>query len=299
MSDTTSPRVFISYTHDSPEHKADVRRFALFLRSGIGIDVHLDQWYDVGRRDWAEWAEHQIRAADFVLVIASPDYRRRSGSPAEPGDGPGSRYEIAIMRDMLTQDRDSAIERLLPVVLPGRAVSEIPQFLNPYSTTRFSVSRIDDDGVAELLAALHWDGSDPLPPMPEREGPLRVARVAAWRAHRSVRRDGARIDGRRYADSIVLRPAEPGAGFVEVDLGGHYRRLTSVVGVLDDATQRYQVGCFRVRVDGTPREERRVAIGKPATIDVDVTGATTLRLEMYRPGSAGPPELAWGDPTLT
>jgi hypothetical protein len=202
---------------------------------------------------------------------------------------------------MLTHDRDRAIQSILPVVLPGRSIDEIPVFLNPHSTTRFPVRRINDEEVADLLAAIRCDAPAGLPPLPDHEGELRVTRAASWRAHGSVRRGGARIDGRRYADSIVLRPtgsaAEP-AGFVEVDLGGHYRRLTSVVGVLDDAAQRYQVGCFRVRVDGSPRQELRVAIGKPAMVDVDVTGAMTLRLEMYRPGSAGLPELAWGDPTL-
>jgi hypothetical protein len=58
-----------------------------------------------------------------------------------------------------------------------------------------------------------------------------------------------------------------------------------------------------------------VAAGKPVTIDLDVTGALRLRLEMSRPGVAAspfgsaavvvtrrggrPPELAWGNPTMT
>jgi hypothetical protein len=99
-----------------------------------------------------------------------------------------------------------------------------------------------------------------------------------------------------------------------VDLGGAYQRLTSVVGVLDDAAEVFQVGHFRVCVDGEPQPESKAALGKPATVDVDVTGALRLRLEMYRPGTtASPllsgrpatggessrlPELGWGNPTL-
>jgi hypothetical protein len=101
---------------------------------------------------------------------------------------------------------------------------------------------------------------------------------------------------------------------VEVDLGRSYRRFSSVVGVLDDATEAFQVGHFRVHLDGTPGQLSEAALGKPARIDVDVTGVLRLRLEMHRPGTvtspmlAGAmlaggqsgrlPELAWGNPTL-
>jgi hypothetical protein len=52
MSDRVAPRVFISYAHDSPEHKDQVLRFATFLRARAGLDVHFDQWYENERRDW-------------------------------------------------------------------------------------------------------------------------------------------------------------------------------------------------------------------------------------------------------
>ena len=44
------PRVFVTYSHDTPEHKEQVREFCTFLRSEEGIDVHVDQWDDDGRR---------------------------------------------------------------------------------------------------------------------------------------------------------------------------------------------------------------------------------------------------------
>jgi hypothetical protein len=140
-------------------------------------------------------------------------------------------------------------------------------------------------------------------------------------ASNGIRRGSAVIDGFRYEDSIVLRPTGPTArsagsgGFVEMDLGGHYQRLTAVVGVLDDAADPFQVGHFQVLLDGAPQGEHQVALGKPAAIDLDVTGALRLRLEMSRPGVSAspfggaavgvrpragrPPELAWGDPTMT
>ncbi len=105
------------------------------------------------------------------------------------------------------------------------------------------------------------------------------------------------IDGVHYPDSIVFRPRSAMAeGFVEVDLGRRYHRMTATVGVLDDAAEVHQVGHFQVWLDDRPQSECKVALGKPGAVDVDVTGALRLRLLMYRPGRA--PELGWGDPTL-
>lgn len=157
-----------------------------------------------------------------------------------------------------------------------------------------------------------WRGGGTREPQPVRASEL------PWTCtSQGIRRGPASIDGSRYEHSILLRPTTPtagGPGFVELDLGGRYRRFTTVAGVLDDARDPFQVGRFRVVLDGTPRSEHEVAAGKPATIDLDVTGARVLRLEMSRPGvpaspfgSAAvvvtrrgrPPELGLGDPTVT
>src|SRR5262245_18467776 len=98
----TAPRVFISYAHDSLEHKDLVRRFATFLRTEVGADVRLDQWYDGHRLDWAAWAGEHLQSAAFILVIASPAYRRRAEGQARPDEGRGSQYEAAIIRNNLT-----------------------------------------------------------------------------------------------------------------------------------------------------------------------------------------------------
>ena len=73
MSDDAAPMVFISYAHDSPEHKDRVRQFATFLEVRIGLRVELDQWDDNVRRDWSLWATKQLTGADFVVVVASPE----------------------------------------------------------------------------------------------------------------------------------------------------------------------------------------------------------------------------------
>jgi hypothetical protein len=328
MSDREVPRIFVSYAQDSPEHMEEVRELATFLRSRMGLDVHLDRWYENKRRNWSAWAARHLAEADFILVIASPGYKRRADGGAQPDEGRGAQFEAAIIRDNVTRNLREETERVLPVVLPGRSIDDIPTFLNPYSTTRFHISEYTEAGMGLLIAAITGQGQYPMPERGQWRGGIAdrngsaaarpevlVANGLPWLAHSSdVRPDIARIDGLDYKASIVLRPTAfttEARSFVEVDLGGNYRRLTSVVGVPDDAIDPFQVGHFRVHLDGSPRAELKAAMGKPGTVSVDVTGALRLRLEMYRPatsvspllsGNGGRsgrlPELAWGNPTL-
>lgn len=331
MNDRDAPRVFVTYAHESLAHKDQVREFATFLRADIGLDVHLDQWYDSRRRDWSAWAIDHLTNADFILVIASPEYKRRADGAAPPDEGRGSQFEAAIIRDNLTKNLHEQTQRVLPVVLPGRSVDEIPTFLNAHSTTRYHVDEFTVDGVSSLLAAITGHGQYPLPErgqwlggQPSRAAPPRVKQTVLlvsglkWLTRSSdLRLGSAKIDNHHYGDSIVLRPSlftADARGFIEFDLGREYRRLTSVVGVLDDAAEADQAGYFRVHLDGDAQPEVRATLGKPGSVDLDVTGVLRLRLEMYRPDtihspimsgvlatkgqSSRLPELAWGNPTL-
>ncbi|GLY36704.1 hypothetical protein Amsp01_027280 [Amycolatopsis sp. NBRC 101858] len=312
--------MFFSYSHDTQAHKDHVRRFATFLHSRIGLEVVLDQWYDGSRIDWSLWATRHLKAADFVIAVASPRYRERADGDAPPDEGRGAQYESAMLRNKMTKDIEDGTRRILPVVLPGGSIDDIPEFLNPYSMTRYEIAEFTDEGVADLLAAITGRGKHPVPPRGRWLGgssepqPILASDLRWTGSSAGVRRAAASIDGRRYEDSIVLR-SDTAPGYVEVELGGHYQRFSTVAGVLDDAADRFQVGRFRVVVDGKPRSEHEVALGKPAAIDLDVTGALKLRLEMSRPGVAAspfgsaavvitrrrgrPPELALGDPTVT
>jgi hypothetical protein len=157
------PHVFVSYSHDSEEHKSLVREFCTVLRRDEGIDVQLDQWADDGRRDWSAWATAQIRDADFILAIASPDYQRRAEGLAAPHEGRGGQYEAAMLRDQLTRNLTEQVGRILPVVLPGRGIEEIPAFLFPYSATHYIIRELTHEGVAELVGAMVGVARHPRP----------------------------------------------------------------------------------------------------------------------------------------
>jgi hypothetical protein len=157
------PRVFATYSHDTPEHKDQVRKFCTFLRTEAGIDVHLDQWDDDGRRDWSVWALEQIHEADFILALASPDFKRRADGLAPPDVGRGAQFEGRMLRDQMTGDGPEAIRRILPVVLPGQSIENIPSFLAPYAATHYIITEFTLTGCEELLAAISRVAKHPKP----------------------------------------------------------------------------------------------------------------------------------------
>src|SRR5271169_1171995 len=81
------PRVFISYSHDSTEHKELVLRFAERLRKD-GIDAQIDQY--IGGRPpggWPRWMLDKLDWADLVLLICTETYYRRFRGHEKPDMG--------------------------------------------------------------------------------------------------------------------------------------------------------------------------------------------------------------------
>lgn len=75
---THPPRVFISYSHDSPQHCDRVLALAQQLRRD-GIDIELDQYHQQELVHWPHWCEEQLRPenSDFVLCVCTEEYKRR------------------------------------------------------------------------------------------------------------------------------------------------------------------------------------------------------------------------------
>jgi hypothetical protein len=68
-------RVFISYSHDGPEHAARVVEFAQGLREA-GFEAWIDS-FEPGVEDWAQWILEQIERADVVLCVCTATYLER------------------------------------------------------------------------------------------------------------------------------------------------------------------------------------------------------------------------------
>ncbi len=204
-------RVFISYAHDDGEHEDRVREFWLFLRANR-IDARLDKPAAERRQDWPLWMLRELRAARYVLVVASPAYRRRAEGDEAPDRGRGARYEAALIREEVYADPEAALDRFLPVVLPGCSATDIPTWLGRNTSTHYPVTEYTVAGAQQLLRLLTGQPYEPEPPLGPR--PDLPPRSAAQPAPEPTGQDGLRTE-------LLIEATGDGANLVvDVALAG-------------------------------------------------------------------------------
>lgn len=97
------PRIFISYSHDSEEHKNRVHDLASRIRAIEGLQVIIDRdKLPAGPSEgWTLWSEAQVRDADKLLIACTEPYYRRYEGLEKPGIGLGSVCEAQAIRQLL------------------------------------------------------------------------------------------------------------------------------------------------------------------------------------------------------
>jgi hypothetical protein len=125
------PRVFISYSHDSPGHSQAVREFADCLRRH-GHDAWIDQYAQDPDQGWPRWMAQQIEQAEFVLIVPTAPYLRRWNGQEAPGAGLGATWEGLLLTNQLYLNHGSA--KGMRCVLVGDArVEHIPNVLQGHT----------------------------------------------------------------------------------------------------------------------------------------------------------------------
>jgi hypothetical protein len=166
-------RVFISYSHDSPEHKDRCRELADRLRTD-GIDAVIDQYHPAPPEGRPRWMEHQIDAAKFVLVVCTPILRRRFEGKEEPGVGQGANFEGFLATQVLYAD-GARNEKFVPVLFEPQPANAVPRVLQAF--TRYSLGT-DYDSLYRHLTGQPAIVAPPLGArklMPPRAGATTVA----------------------------------------------------------------------------------------------------------------------------
>ncbi|MEU6274704.1 TIR domain-containing protein [Streptomyces populi] len=163
-------RVFISYAHedDGGAHVERVRTFWNLLRS-LGVDARLDRSAAEQPQDWALWMHKEYRAADYVLVVASPAYKRRAEGTEIEGIGNGVAWEARFIKDEVYSDGHGWYRRILKVVLPGGSPGDLPAYLGGPAVSHYAIDSIDAEGVERLLRYLTrqpYEVAEPLGPVP-------------------------------------------------------------------------------------------------------------------------------------
>jgi hypothetical protein len=140
------PKAFISYSHDSQEHKKWVLEFATRLRNN-GVDAALDQW-DLGPgADLPSFMEKNLAAADRVLMICTEKYVEK----ANAGTG-GVGYEKMIVTADLMKSVEST--KVIPLIRQNGTHS-VPTFLSSKLYLDFSREEQFEFSYDELLRSVH------------------------------------------------------------------------------------------------------------------------------------------------
>jgi hypothetical protein len=231
----------------------------------------------------------------------------------EPGDWVRREIELALDNDrvvipVLTGDR----QRLSP----GDALPASITGLLQRQYLRFHHRSAERDLVHIVDEVRHHTAERGIP-VPGPANPVLLTSLGSTQRSADVRLGSAEISGRYFGDSIILQPslfASQVRGTISYNLGMKFRRLEVTAGILDNASERDQIGVFKVITDGAVRTQVTAEHGRPRELTIDVTDVLSLQLEAHRPGTTAHPmlagvmaaggrsnklpELAWGDPVV-
>ncbi len=147
MGQTAPPKVFISYSWDSEDHKIWVRDLATRLRND-GVDVTLDQWHVNLGEQLPAFMERAIRDNDFVLIICTPRYRHKS-----EGRLGGVGYEGDIIQGEVFIKGNHT--KFIPVLPTGKWEDAAPHQLLGKAYLNLGDKGTYDASYAKLLGTLH------------------------------------------------------------------------------------------------------------------------------------------------
>ncbi|HZI19012.1 MAG TPA: SEFIR domain-containing protein [Pyrinomonadaceae bacterium] len=174
----TTDAVFISYSHDSPEHKARVLALADRLRAE-GVGAVIDQYLSVPPEGWHLWTEKQIRDAGFVIVVCTETYHRRVMKEEQPGRGLGAAWEASIIYSHLYEGA-GVNTKFIPVVFGGGDMKFVPKPLG--HTPCYDLGAEGGyDLLYRRLTGQHATPAGPLGPRRPLPPPARPASPAAPR----------------------------------------------------------------------------------------------------------------------
>jgi hypothetical protein len=196
--DDQAPKVFISYSHDSPEHKRWVAELATSLMEN-GVNVVLDQWELRLGDDVPKFMERSVRGSDRVLLICTESYVHK----ADEGKG-GVGYEAMIVTGELVEDLGTA--KFIPLIRQSSPPASKPASMS----TRLHIDFSDDNqysvSLEQLLRELH---GEPI----SRKPALGISPFAAKRVEQKVQSAADELDRLAIDEPSTLTEA---AGTIEL-----------------------------------------------------------------------------------
>ena len=214
--ETEAPRVFVSYSHDSPEHQTRVLELVQWLRMQ-GVNAWVDQFEESPPGGWARWCQEQVEEAKYVLVVCTETYERRAKREEEPGVGLGTVWEMGVIIDLAYRAQDAA-SKLIPVIFEVADKEHIPYPLNQETHYDLSTEGGEEDLYRRLTdqpdvvpMTLGQVAEMPSPVSQPRQAPRQVGPggPAAAGAAGAARRAGDRVARRRDRGQLGGRAPQP------------------------------------------------------------------------------------------
>lgn len=159
---------FMSYSHDSDDHRAWVVRLATDIRAN-GIEATLDHWHLRPGEALGAFMARAVKGSSKVVVVCSARYVTKA--EAQLG---GAGYEGALVTAELV--RDQGTSRFIPV-LRGNPEGVVPAFLDGRLFIDFRNEDEYEKKLTELLRALH--DLPPVDPPPIGASPFQSVPPAA------------------------------------------------------------------------------------------------------------------------
>ncbi|MGW6138962.1 TIR domain-containing protein [Streptomyces sp. NPDC055140] len=151
MQSRPAPRVFVSYSHDSDEHRQRVLDLIQALRRN-GVDAWADFFVEsTPPANWPVWMQNQVEDADYVLTVVTETYARRFNQKEVPGIGAGVRWEGTLVTADIYYGTTEKV-KYIPVIFSAEDFEYIPTLLK--MTNRYVVSPDDDSSLIPLLRHL-------------------------------------------------------------------------------------------------------------------------------------------------
>ncbi len=160
--DSKSPKVFVTYSWDSPEHQEWVRVLVNTLRTKDGIDAMIDE--HIMQRETVNLNKmmvDNIYKSDFVVIVLTENYARK----ANEGLG-GVGFESTYLMDILNNPNEKD-----KIILLNRynsdSKSAIPNFLNGYSYIDVSGEELEI-GYNKLIHKIHKIDMNEIPKLEKK-----------------------------------------------------------------------------------------------------------------------------------
>lgn len=150
-----TPKIFISYSHDSDTHKDWVRTLATNLMAN-GVEVTLDQWdLDLGE-DLSLFMQNGISSSDRVLMVCSDTYVAK----AEAGQGGVGFERLIVTKEVIAS---IATKKFIPVARGNASSPRTPNFLGPRLYADFNSDKDYELRLDEVLREIHGVPRSPKP----------------------------------------------------------------------------------------------------------------------------------------